>query len=398
VGVSLQAPKNPSEKERPGVNVAFVIDRSESMSGRKMALARFAVSRALRKLEEHDRFVLVAYNDKASVVMSNSAATRESLKKAERRLRAIPVAGNTNLAEGWLVGCAAVGEHLHHDAVGRCLLLTDGLANVGITEPDELCDHATALRERGLSTSTFGVGADFDEALLAAIAEHGGGSFTFIEAADDIPTRVARELGETLEVVAREVRLCVRLPTQVHLEVIGPYPLLRDGERAQILLPDLVSKQLLDFPLVLHIPPGELGDELTVELVLEDREGVLGGPTQLLRFTYADNAANDQQFAKRSVVRLVARRMAAAARMLAGQRNRDGDYAGAARELQQTLRRIHSFAGSDKLLNRLVLELRQDIVEYAQPLDDVRRKRKHFASASAFCSMLAEGGRRRHDP
>jgi Ca-activated chloride channel family protein len=80
--------------------------------------------------------------------------------RRDRRLRAVEARGSTNLAEGWLRGCEQVAAHLVAEGVNRCLLLTDGLANVGITAPDELTRHARELKARGVSTSTFGVGND----------------------------------------------------------------------------------------------------------------------------------------------------------------------------------------------------------------------------------------------
>ena len=87
----------------------------------------------------------------------------------------------------------------------RVLLLTDGLANQGVVDPGELAATAARLRTEGVTTSTFGVGADFDEELLARLATQGGGHFYFIEQARQIPDFFASELGEALEVTARDV-------------------------------------------------------------------------------------------------------------------------------------------------------------------------------------------------
>src|ERR671936_1560255 len=94
----------------------------------------------------------------------------------------------------------------------RALVLTDGLANVGITKVEELVEHARQLRLRGIVTSTMGVGAGFNEDLLEAMARHGGGRFQYVETARHIPDCVQGELGELLTIAARRVEGQVVLP------------------------------------------------------------------------------------------------------------------------------------------------------------------------------------------
>src|SRR4029078_8383113 len=117
-------------------------------------------------------------------------------------LSSVDARGSTNLSGGWLKGCEQVAEHLSTDAVDRVLLLTDGLANKGISDPRELTRNAAELRARGVSTTTFGVGNDFDEALLQAMSDAGGGHFYYIASATQIRDHIASEVGETLEGVA----------------------------------------------------------------------------------------------------------------------------------------------------------------------------------------------------
>jgi Ca-activated chloride channel family protein len=110
---------------------------------------------------------------------------------------------------GWLRAAEQVALGQDERFINRVLLLTDGLANVGLTDPDQLDVRARELHKRGVQTTTFGVGADFDEALLERIALAGGGNFYFIEQAQQIPDFLTSELGEILQVVARDVAIMV---------------------------------------------------------------------------------------------------------------------------------------------------------------------------------------------
>src|SRR6476659_5544019 len=137
----ITAPRATTERERASVNLAIVLDRSGSMSGEKSRVAKVAVEEAIARLRSDDRFSIVAYDDVVDVVIESTLASAEARQGAVERLRTVDARGSTNLGEGWLRGCEQVAGHLVDQGVNRCLLLTDGLANVGMTDPDQLAGH-----------------------------------------------------------------------------------------------------------------------------------------------------------------------------------------------------------------------------------------------------------------
>ena len=157
--------------------------------------------------------------------------------------------------------------------MNRVLLLTDGLANVGITDRDELIGLAYDLRRRGVSTSTFGVGTDFDEGLLQGMADAGGGHFYFIGDVAQMRDHITSEVGETLEVVAREVVLELTLPESVRVDSLSPFRVERRGGRALVYLGDMVSGQVLSIVLRVTFDYGEVGREVGVGVRVSDRDG-----------------------------------------------------------------------------------------------------------------------------
>jgi Ca-activated chloride channel family protein len=273
--------------------------------------------------------------------MPGTLATPESRHDAIRQLEPIEPRGSTDLGGGWLRGCEQVALGQVVEGVNRVLLLTDGLANVGMTEPDELARHAAELRARGISTSTFGVGDDFNEVLLAGMADAGGGHFRFIASAADIGRHITEEVGELLEVVARDATLEVTAPEGLRVESLSPYPTESRGERTFVRVGDLVSEQYVQVVLRVRCPYGEEGREVAALVAVTDRDGVLAGlEPGRLAWRFASNAANDAQPRDVPVDRIVARLFADRAKQEAIALNRDGLYDEARERLLATARRI----------------------------------------------------------
>ncbi|MGH2408201.1 MAG: vWA domain-containing protein [Candidatus Limnocylindrales bacterium] len=369
-----------SNDGRLPVNLAFVLDRSGSMGGDKIRLAKQAVNEALDRLHPDDRFSVVVYDDHIDVVMPTSAATTEARREALERLARIEARGSTDLGGGWLRGCEQVALALSEEGVNRCLLLTDGLANVGMKDPDELARHADELRARGVSTSTFGVGADFDERLLQSMASAGGGNFYYIADAAAIRDHITSEVGESLDIVARGVVLEVTAPRGVRVEALSPYPTRQHGGWTEIEIGNLTSDQQLQVVLRLTFPFGQEGEGQVALLSLADRDAVLQADGKV-RWDYADDAGNDNQDRNREVDRAVAQIFAARARQQAVQLNRAGDYEGARLAMAATAKRIKGYAGNDVELKKFALDLSTEGQEMAAPMPEPSRK-VMFASSS----------------
>lgn len=394
--VAPTAPPDPGRR-RPPVNLAFVLDRSGSMSSRdKLPLARRAIDEAIARLDPGDRFAVVAYDDRIDTVLEGSPASPEARRLAAERLAAIDARGSTNLAGGWMRGCEQVALDLREQGVNRVLLLTDGLANVGITDADELAAHASELRARGVATSTFGVGTDFDERLLAGMADAGGGHFYLIANEAQIRDLIASEVGETLEVTARDVVVEITAPESVRVDTMSAFRLERRGSRTLVHLGDMVSGQQIRIVLRLTFDFGEVGREVGAMIGLADRDGAFGREAPALvpasvAWTYADHAANDRQERDRVVDRAVGRTFAARAQEEAVRLNRVGRYEEASAALEGVRRRIAAYAGSDPELNAIVDELRTEMPVFSTVMPEMDRKQRHFASYAMRASRAPDG-------
>jgi len=379
--VDITAPEGLREPVREPLNVAFVLDRSGSMAGAKISLARSAIDAAIGALEGRDRFAVVAYDDRIDVAAPSAPATGANRAAARRSLDAIDARGSTNLFEGWMRGCAEVAERQADAGMHRVLLMSDGLANIGVTDPEELARHAAELRVRGVATWTFGFGHDFDEALLERLAVAGGGQSFYVETPQQIRDYVTNAVGEALDVVARDAQLLVEVPEGVLVEPLGLFRSHRRGGVTVVELGDLVSSQQLRLVLKVNLPQGRDEDTVVVRLSLSDRDGALSASPREVEWAYADHRANDLQPRDREVDREVAGLHAARVRKEAALRNREGDYAGASRALAGAARRIRGYAGSDPQLLHLADELEQAELVVSAPMAAPAIKRMHAASS-----------------
>lgn len=395
--VSFIAPAAPRRADRTPVNVSFVLDRSGSMAAEnKFPLARRAVEEALRMLRPEDRFALVVYDDAIDVLMSSTHASAESKQTALRALAAVGPRNSTNLCGGWLRGCEQIAMRLEAEQVGRCLLLTDGLANQGITDHDDIVRHASELRRRGITTSTLGVGADFDERLLRDMAQQGGGNAYYVERAEQITDLLTSELGEVQETVMRDVAIHVALPPHAHAETLNSFRSthIPGDNELRVELGNLVSEQEISAVIKLRFPLGAPGVRTSVRVSIHDITNEVAVPPSEVRWTYAPNTENDTQPRDVEVDVQVAMLYAARARAEATERNRRGDYAGARHVLERTAERILQYSGSDRRLMQIVQELQQDFWQYETQMSPMMLKQA-FYSAEAMTKFRGAGGKAR---
>ena len=407
--VTITAPpaKAPAGAPRPPARVALVLDRSGSMGGTKMAMARNAVQHAIRLLKAQDRLAVVCYDDRVETILANTAASPEAKTLALQRLAQVDARGSTNLEGGWLRGAEELGPNagmplldgLGPDSpargVSRVLLLTDGLANQGETNPQALAATAARLRAEGIATSTFGVGADFDEVLLQRLAADGGGHFYFIEQPQQIPDLLASELGETLEVVARDAVFEIAAAPDVDLGVLNDLPTDSAPGRLRVRLGDLIADQEITLVLAVGVrQPPALGEHVEVQCRVADRDHVFFPQPMAVQWQVVDGAANDAQPVNQAVVVAVARLLAEGAKSKALDANRRGDFAEARRILEDMAKTLEAMAMGNPEIGALAAGLRAEIHLFEDAMSPVDAKRRHFASYEVANSR-AEGGKAR---
>lgn len=212
-----------AETDRSPLNLSLVLDRSGSMSGEKLEAVKQAAALLVQRLAPTDTLSVVTYDDEVTVVAPPAGGAEQAHLVSQ--IRAIRVGGCTNLSGGWLQGRKFVADNAREGSVNRILLLTDGLANRGITAPDKLIGLCREAAARGVTTTTIGFGAGYDENLLSAMADGGSGGAYYIEQPDQAPGVFDEELQGLLSIAAQNVK--VEITTSDAIEscrVLHSYP------------------------------------------------------------------------------------------------------------------------------------------------------------------------------
>lgn len=252
-------------QRRAPVDLAFVLDRSGSMAGEELRLVKEAVSVAAGYLRDEDRAALVVYDHDVDLLQPLAPTTPRMKTGIRLALQGVDAGGSTNLSGGWLAGCDQLATALNEPdrssaiRIRRTLLLTDGHANVGITDPTELTKHAHELRKRGISTTAIGVGDGFNEVLLSGMVEAGGGNFQYVRHSGELHAFFQEELGELLTIVAAGFSLTLTLPHGVRARLVNAFPVDRNGKQITVSLRDFAPDAEVILVFDVTVKPGARG-------------------------------------------------------------------------------------------------------------------------------------------
>lgn len=221
--INLQAREiEPKESKRLPLNLSIVIDRSGSMaSENKLEYAKQAACVAVDNLSSDDILSIVIYDNEIETILKpQRVINKEAIK---RKIRELTPGGSTNLCGGMLEGYKNVYQNFSPKRFNRVLLLSDGLANVGETDPLVIRNKAQDYYKEGVTISTFGVGLNYNENLMLNLAEYGSGNYYFIDDPLKVVKIFEKEFKGLLSIIAKDIDICLRLDKSVKLETIYGY-------------------------------------------------------------------------------------------------------------------------------------------------------------------------------
>jgi Ca-activated chloride channel homolog len=254
--IELTAPPATQEDgngpQRPPSTLEVVLDRSGSMSGPRIDGAKLALQRLIDRLDPTDNFGLVAFDDRVEIVVPAGPLTDKPSAKAA--IGGLDARGTTDLSGGYLRGLQEA-RRVAGGSGATVLLVSDGHANAGVTEPSQLEGIAADARGRGITTSSLGFGLGYDERIMSALARGGAGNELFAEEPDTAVGLIAGEVDGLLAQTAQAASLLVRPTATVRaVQVVNELPVTATADGVVAELGSFYADEVRKIVIVLDVP------------------------------------------------------------------------------------------------------------------------------------------------
>lgn len=194
VGIWIDPPAGQVAAARAPLDLALVLDNSGSMAGERIVAARLAAVSLLENLHEGDIVSVYAFASDVREVAPPTVVSQQSRASLIERVNTIEPMGGTNLFAGLQVGEARVAQAPASHSVRRVIVISDGQANIGPSSPQELGALAAQGTEHGAQVSAIGVGLDYDERTLGALAMSSAGRLYHLQQTSQMADILRQEL------------------------------------------------------------------------------------------------------------------------------------------------------------------------------------------------------------
>jgi len=330
---------------RPPLDVAVILDRSGSMSGEKILAVKQAALDLLKELAPTDRISLLSYASDVTVHGERLLADAAGMTLIRQELLPIDATGGTALGPAMIQGLDLLeAAKRPEEVLAHVLLLSDGQANNGETNPDVLGARAAAGFGEGVSISTLGVGLDYNEDLMTKLADQGGGRYHFIQDSQAIPNVLADEMAGLVATVATGMTLELQPADGIKVDTIFGYPTTAEGSLTRARIGALGAGQSRDIIIRLDLPEST-GDSIALGVLAIDfsdltQQGQRAHAELALRVELSADASKALAAENTEVTVRVAEVESAAKLDAASRAVASGDYDGARGLLQEDITRL----------------------------------------------------------
>jgi Ca-activated chloride channel family protein len=262
------------------------------MGGKRLDSAQESVVGVTHSMTERDRLSIISFASEIFVHVDGIKIDRNGRSTAIRSVEDLKCRDNTNLGAGWMKGaeCVAKVMQRHAQMHNHVIILSDGHANVGLTDPNALEHHADQLRQRGVLTSCVGIGNDYSSVQLQSLADFGGGRLHDAEFPGEIIEVVLGELRELQNTAVEDISVTLRFPDSVKVENISGFPTAVASSSMLCQMGSLSPGATRSVVFKVLCPEGKDGEQLKFDITCNwlwtgsEKRGKTVGKSQVLTF------------------------------------------------------------------------------------------------------------------
>ena len=271
---NLRAGATRDGRSREPLNLAIVIDRSGSMKGQKIANALAAAQGTVERLRDGDSLSIVVYDQIAETLVPSTTIDSFSRRRALSALSSVTARGDTCISCGLETAFQSVRGR--SGSVSRILLLSDGEATAGVRDVEGFRRLGEDMGRAGVSLTTIGVDVDYNERVMAVLAQASSGRHHFVENSSGLSAIFEQEFSGLSETVARDARLNLELAPGVELVDVVDRTFERRAGEISVRVGDFTAGDEKTVLVRVRVPKGSAGERPIAEARLRYDDLVLG--------------------------------------------------------------------------------------------------------------------------
>lgn len=269
--VMLEVRSQSGVKAAPApANLSIVIDRSGSMKGSRIRNAINAASAAVSRLRDGDVVSVVTFDTTTQVAVPPTSIDAQSRGRVDAGIRAITLGGDTCISCGIEEGMALLEQT--PGRVSRMIVLSDGDANHGIRDVPGFRAVAQRAMSRGIPVTTIGVDVDYNEKIMAAIAQDSNGRHYFVANDGDLGRVFEAEAEGVISAVASSAEVAIDLAPGVELDHVFDRSFRRAGGRITVPLGTFSDGDVKTILLKVRVPSDVEGERAVASVNLSYRD------------------------------------------------------------------------------------------------------------------------------
>ena len=382
--VDLTAPVSENQTSRPARGVQICLDVSGSMEGAPLAAAKESILKLIDRLDKKDSFGVVIFDDTAKVAVPTKPLLDHNIAAMKKAIRNIHTGGSTDISAGFTL---AMREASRAKLAGgsSLLVISDGHANAGERDPQFFADVAAKSATESIASSSIGLGNGYDETILEAIAQGGGGAHRFAADIDEAVGAIAAEVDDLLDKVIVNCALRFRpnemAKGQPKIELLQRLPYWMDGQDYVVQLGDLYAGENRRFIILVDVPGiADLGLCKIAEVTIEYTDLAARNEVSVTMPVNVNVVPGDQAAGRIEDPIVKAERMilqAQSEKAIATEEILQGNQKSATKRLKGTAANLRSHASEIRVTDERSAESLAIILEEAAEMDALAQTAEH---------------------